>query len=192
MKRTPNAIPCSTCSTAEARTSASGPKMGHANLILDNLIAAGKAKPFIIVMETSATGGAMVPGPGGGRRGGARRGGGGFGGFGGPGGPGGTQCCLWAWRFWRVLAAPTPPGGRGGFGGGLGGGPGAAVAGAPGGRGGGMFGGGPWRRRLWQAHEPKTSYPWVDSNYPTLSDQPHRAMARSLHGQHADLQRDHG
>jgi enterochelin esterase family protein len=41
---------------------------GHANLILDNLIADGKAKPFIIVMENG--GGA------GGRRGGGRQGGG--------------------------------------------------------------------------------------------------------------------
>ena len=32
-------------------------EMGHANLILDNLIAEGKAKPMIIVMETSAVGG---------------------------------------------------------------------------------------------------------------------------------------
>jgi enterochelin esterase family protein len=35
-------------------------EMGRTNLILDNLIAAGKAKPFIVVMETSA-----VPGAGG-------------------------------------------------------------------------------------------------------------------------------
>jgi S-formylglutathione hydrolase FrmB len=39
-------------------------EMGRANLILDNLIAEGKAKPFIIVMETSA-----VPGPAGAGRG---------------------------------------------------------------------------------------------------------------------------
>jgi enterochelin esterase family protein len=34
-------------------------EMGRTNLILDNLIAAGKAKPFIVVMETSAVGPAM-------------------------------------------------------------------------------------------------------------------------------------
>ncbi len=38
-------------------------EMGRTNWILDNLIAAGKAKPFIVVMETSAVG-APVPGPG--------------------------------------------------------------------------------------------------------------------------------
>jgi len=66
-------------------------ELGKANLILDNLIAEGKAKPMILVMETSAVGGPM----GGMRRGGApaggtnapaaRRGGAGFG-IGGPGG----------------------------------------------------------------------------------------------------------
>ena len=40
---------------------------GHANLIMDNLIAAGKAKPFIIVMENG--GGIGGPGGRGGRRG---------------------------------------------------------------------------------------------------------------------------
>jgi enterochelin esterase-like enzyme len=46
-------------------------EMGRTNWILDNLIAAGKAEPMIVVMETSAIGGAgvpirgPVPGPGG-------------------------------------------------------------------------------------------------------------------------------
>jgi enterochelin esterase-like enzyme len=39
-------------------------EMGHTNLILDNLLAAGKIKPFIVVMETSAVPGAGR-GPGG-------------------------------------------------------------------------------------------------------------------------------
>jgi len=47
---------------------------GHANLILDNLIADGKAKPFIVVMEN----GGGMGGPGGPRRGGGPGGGGGF------------------------------------------------------------------------------------------------------------------
>jgi enterochelin esterase family protein len=74
-------------------------EMGRANLILDNLIAEGKAKPMIIVMETSAVGPAGGFGMGGPRRGAApgggtnaapARGGGGRGGFGGfGGGPGG-------------------------------------------------------------------------------------------------------
>jgi len=46
-------------------------QMGHANLILDNLLAEGKAKPMIIVMETSVDPGPRGGGPG---RGGAGRG----------------------------------------------------------------------------------------------------------------------
>ena len=42
-------------------------EMGHSNLILDNLLAAGKIKPFIVVMETSAVPGAGRGVPGGGR-----------------------------------------------------------------------------------------------------------------------------
>jgi enterochelin esterase-like enzyme len=38
---------------------------GHAGLIMDNLLANGKAKPFIIVMANSYVPGANVPGPGG-------------------------------------------------------------------------------------------------------------------------------
>jgi enterochelin esterase-like enzyme len=38
-------------------------EMGRTNLILDNLIAEGKVKPFIVVMETSAVGTAMLMGP---------------------------------------------------------------------------------------------------------------------------------
>jgi enterochelin esterase-like enzyme len=68
-------------------------EMGHANLILDNLIAEGKAKPMIIVMETSAVGSGGGPGMGGARRGGGPAGGTNAaparGGLGGPGGRGG-------------------------------------------------------------------------------------------------------
>ena len=32
-------------------------KQGHANFILDNLIAAGKAKPMIVVMDNGSVGG---------------------------------------------------------------------------------------------------------------------------------------
>jgi enterochelin esterase-like enzyme len=39
-------------------------EMGRTNVILDNLIAAGKAKPMIVVMETSAVGGAGGAGRG--------------------------------------------------------------------------------------------------------------------------------
>jgi enterochelin esterase-like enzyme len=37
-------------------------EMGRTNLILDNLLAQGKVKPMIVVMETSATGGPDAPG----------------------------------------------------------------------------------------------------------------------------------
>ena len=79
-------------------------EMGRANVILDNLLAAGKATPMIIVMETSAVGGAGF--------GGARRGGGPQGAA-----PGGTN-------------SVAGRGGRGGGGGGFGiGGPGGGAYG---------------------------------------------------------------
>ncbi len=114
-------------------------EMGRANLILDNLIAAGKAKPMIIVMETSAVGGAGMRGRGRGET---------AGGAGAAGTPArGTN------------AAPTRggaagPGGRGGFGG-------------FGGPGGGLYG------QLMV----NDLIPWIDSNFRTLKDKDHRAMA---------------
>ncbi len=105
-------------------------EMGHANLILDNLIAEGKAKPMIIVMETSDVIGGGFGGP---RMGGARRG---------AGAPGGTN------------AAPAR-GGRGGF---------AGMMSAP--------GGGPYGKLM-----VNDLIPWIDGNFRTLADQPHRAMA---------------
>jgi enterochelin esterase-like enzyme len=56
-------------------------EMGRTNIILDNMLAEGKVKPMIVVMETS-----YMPGTGGAGRGAAPGGGRGFGGFGGPGG----------------------------------------------------------------------------------------------------------
>ena len=50
-----SAIPCSTCSTAGARTRPAGAVQGHAGIIMDNLLAEGKAKPFIIVMAYGLT-----------------------------------------------------------------------------------------------------------------------------------------
>ena len=117
-------------------------EMGHANLILDNLIAEKKAKPMIIVMETSD-----VAGGGGGFGGGPRRGGGAPGGANGGFAGGGTN-------------APR----RGG--GGFGGGPGGIIA-TPVPAGGGAYG------QLMV----KDLIPWVDANYRTVTDQPHRAMA---------------
>jgi len=61
-------------------------EMGRTNLILDNLLAEGKVKPMIVVMETSYMPGAFGPPAGGAGRGAAPGAGRGFGGFGGPGG----------------------------------------------------------------------------------------------------------
>ena len=108
---------------------------GHANLILDNLIAEGKAKPFIIVIEN---GGGI--GGGGGR--GARRGGA-------PGGAppaGGTND-----------ASARGPGGGGGRGG----------------RGGmGGFNFSAFEKTLLE-----DVIPYMDANFRTIADQPHRGMA---------------
>jgi enterochelin esterase family protein len=99
---------------------------GHANLILDNLIAEGKAKPFIIVMEN------------GGGIGGPRRGG-----------------------------PPTnaPPGGAANTTNG-------AAARGPGGFGGRGFNFGAFEHILID-----DLIPFIDANYRTIPDQPHRAMA---------------
>jgi len=93
---------------------------GHAGLITDNLIAEGKAKPIIIVMENGGISG------GGGGRGGR---------------PGGA------------------PGG-------------APPAGGPRGGGRGMFDFGNFENALIS-----DVIPFIDSNFRTIADQPHRAMA---------------
>jgi enterochelin esterase-like enzyme len=121
---------------------------GRANLIMDNLIAENKARPFIIVMTYGLTN--EGPGPGGRR--GAR----------GRGAPGG--------------AAPAERG------------PGAAVAGetnaapapgARGARGGGDGGMNPFSgaAAAFETVLVGELIPYIDANFRTLSDQPHRAMA---------------
>ena len=128
-------------------------EMGRTNLILDNLLAEGKCKPFIVVMETSAVGGA----------GGMRRGGAGGGRGMGNAGRGG------------VMGAVAPAAGAG-AGRGMGARQGAG-AGRGAGRGFGGFGmGGPAGGAYGQLMV-NDLIPWVDSNFRTLSDQPHRAMA---------------
>jgi enterochelin esterase-like enzyme len=111
---------------------------GHANLIMDNLIAEGKAKGFIIVMTYGLTN--EGPGPGGrGRRGGR--------------GPGGAS------PAGPALAGGTNQAPRGG---------------RAGGRGGfGAMGNNPAFEHLLVDE----LIPYVDSNFRTISDQPHRAMA---------------
>ena len=81
-------------------------EMGRTNVILDNLLAEGKVKPMIVVMETSAVPGAGGRGPG------ARRGG--------PGGP--TTAPAVAAGGGAPTTAPAGRGARGrGFGFGIGG-----------------------------------------------------------------------
>jgi enterochelin esterase-like enzyme len=128
-------------------------EMGHANLILDNLISAGKAKPFIIVMETSAVGGAFGPGMGGGRRG--------------AGAPGGTNAFAGRGFGGTNAFAGRGPGGTNAFAG-----RGAGGLGGRGGFGMGGPGGGGYGQLM-----TKDLIPWIDSNFRTLADQPHRAMA---------------
>jgi enterochelin esterase family protein len=128
---------------------------GHAGLIMDNLIAAGKAKPFIIVMANSSIPG-MGPGPG-------RAPGGG-----GPGGPGGAPF-------------GGGPGGPGGPGAPPAAGPGAGPGGAPGPGGPGGPGGPPRNFRFnFDAFRNlliDELIPYIDANFRTIADQPHRAMA---------------
>ncbi len=112
-------------------------QQGHAGLILDNLLAEGKAKPFIVVMENGGN-----IGGGGPRRGGP------------PGATGGTN------------AAPAGgPAGAGGPGGGRG-------PGGPGGRGGFNF-----NFSAFEKVVVDDLIPYIDANFRTVADQPHRALA---------------
>ncbi|MBN1972941.1 MAG: hypothetical protein JW787_04840 [Sedimentisphaerales bacterium] len=129
-------------------------EMGRTNLILDNLLAEGKIKPFIVVMETSYmpnTGGA------GGRRGDSR---------GSTAGRGG------------IMGAIAPAAGAdAGRGMGMGAGRGAGAGrGMGGGMMGGMMGGGqpggPYGQLM-----VNDLIPYVDTTFRTLTDQPNRAMA---------------
>ncbi len=105
---------------------------GFAGLIMDNLIAAGKTKPFIIVMANS-----YVPGAAGGR---------------GPGAPPAVPPAA-ASAAQPGAAAPAGPG-RGGPGGGRG------------------FNFSGFEHLLLD-----DLIPYIDANFRTIADQPHRAMA---------------
>ena len=121
---------------------------GHANLIMDNLIAEGKARGFIIVMTYGLTNEGMGPGGRGGR--GGR----------GPGGPGGGAPA-------GAPPAAAPTGGNNQA-------PGTARGGRAGGRG-GMAGFG--SNDAFEHLLVDELIPYVDANFRTLADQPHRAMA---------------
>jgi len=120
---------------------------GHANLIMDNLIAEGKSKEFIIVMTYGMTNE-------GGRPGQRRPGGGGPGG----GAPaGGTN------QAPAVAAAP---------------GAGRGTNGPAGGPGRGGFGGaGFGSNAAFETVLVNELIPYIDANFRTLADQPHRGMA---------------
>ncbi len=127
---------------------------GHANLIMDNLIADGKAKPFIIVMENGLNAGGAG---GGGRRGGGR-------GVAAPAAapPANTNLHV---VVVQADAADAPAGAA----------PGGATNSAPtrGGRGG--FGG--FNFTAFEQVLTDDLIPYIDSNFRTIADQPHRAMA---------------
>ncbi len=118
---------------------------GHAGLIMDNLIAEGKAKPFIIVMANG-------------------------GGIGGPGGGPGRAPAIVLGGAAPAGPPPAAPPSTG---------PGAAAApGTPGARGPGRPGGP--RGFNFSAFEHQLLdeiIPYVDANFRTIADQPHRAMA---------------
>ena len=110
---------------------------GHAGLIMDNLIAEGKAKPFLIVIGNS-----YIPGTGG------------------PSGPGGP-------------GRGAAPAGAGGPAAAPAGQPGAGGPGGPGGRGRGMV----MRDTPFEHVLVEETIPFIDSDFRTLADQPHRALA---------------
>jgi enterochelin esterase-like enzyme len=154
---------------------------GHANLIMDNLLADKKCKPFLIVCTYGMTNEGMGPGRGGMRGG---RGPGGAPGAGrGPGGPGAMGPTIDGEQLFTVGA---PPAGAGGPPGGMGGGPGMGGrgmgGGAPGGRGGAMGGrgggmGGFGSNAGFDTVLTQELIPYVDANFRTQADQAHRAMA---------------
>jgi enterochelin esterase family protein len=110
-------------------------EMGRANVILDNLLAEGKVKPMIVVMETS-----VDPGP-----------------FGGPGRGRGAG---------RGPGAGAPAGAVRGAG---------AGAGAGADRRGGV--GGAFNFSDFEHRLIDDLIPYMDANYRTIANQPHRAMA---------------
>ncbi len=141
---------------------------GHANLIMDNLLAEGKCKPFLIVMTygmTNSAGRGAGPGT---RRGGMGGRGGGMGGRGGaaPGAAAGGV----------PGAAMGGAPGAGGMGGGRAGGMGGGRAG--GGMMGGMMGGGMMGGSSgFQTVLLDELIPYVDANFRTIPDAAHRGMA---------------
>jgi enterochelin esterase-like enzyme len=131
---------------------------GLANIIMDNLLAEGKAKPFIIVMDYG--GGMSI---GGGRGAGGR----------GAAAPTGTPVPTTRAGEGVPAGAIAPSAGApdaAGRGGGMGARGGAGMAGGRGGAGGMNFSG-------FEQIVINELIPYIDANYRTIADQPHRAMA---------------
>jgi len=120
---------------------------GHAGFIMDNLLAEGKAKPFIIVIGNSS-----IPGAAGGR--GAAPGAGAGRGAAPSGAPG-------------AVAPAGAPGGA----------PPAAAPGAAGRGPGGPGGGRGFNFTAFENVLVNDLIPYIDANFRTQADQPHRAMA---------------
>jgi enterochelin esterase family protein len=136
-------------------------EMGRTNVILDNLLAAGKVKPMIVVMETSATGGPDSSGGRPGTGGAAAAGGGG-------GGRGAAPAGAAAGAGRGAGQAPAAPAAAGNFA------PGAVTVV---GRGGGMPGMGGPGGGAYGVFMTTELIPWVDSHFRTIADKDHRAMA---------------
>jgi len=125
-------------------------EQGHAGLIMDNLIAAGKARPFILVIGNS-----YIPGTAGGR--GAA-----------PGPPGGRGSAFAAQPGATAPAGPpvaAPPGAPGAV-------PGGPGRGGPGGGRGFVMTNTPFEHVLIEE-----LIPFIDAHFRTLADQSHRAMS---------------
>jgi enterochelin esterase-like enzyme len=157
---------------------------GHANLIMDNLLADKKCKPFLIVCTYGMTNEGMMGGRGrGAGRGPGGPGGapGGFpggapGGGRGPGAPGAMGPTIDGEQL-VFAAAPAAPGA-----GPAGGPPATGRAGGMGGRGGGMGGrgggmGGMGANQGFDTFLTQELIPYVDANFRTQANQAHRAMA---------------
>jgi enterochelin esterase-like enzyme len=144
---------------------------GRANLIMDNLIAEGKTKPFIIVTTYGLTNEGGGPGGRGGR--GGRGGGRGFGGAAPAGGTNGAFA-----GFGGGAPAGGTNGAFGGFGGRGGPGAGGGTNGLAGGRGGrGGFGGGFGSNAGFENVLIHDLIPYIDAHFRTIAKQPQRAMA---------------
>ncbi|HVT79825.1 MAG TPA: alpha/beta hydrolase-fold protein [Phycisphaerae bacterium] len=139
---------------------------GRCNLIMDNLLADGKCKPFLIVMTYGMTNEGGGPG---GRRGGPPAGGRGAIPAGGRGGAPGATAGISGENDWFFVGAPAAGGSAT---------PGVpAAGGAPAATGRGAGRGGFGSNPAFDTVLVKELIPYIDANFRTQADQAHRAMA---------------